>query len=150
MDKETAISVLKQIPDYGIDMLSIVCPPVAAAYRTAGFKKSASETIFIQKLLRVLLDQDSDFNDWLKIAEKFVKEHKIDVPYNLQLRWHDNMLFLLEVNTRMSGGAHIANEIGVNFLALAVEQLVNGKIEKKINIRRENVLITQIETPILL
>lgn len=71
MDKETAISVLKQIPDYGIDMLSIVCPPVAAAYRTAGFKKSASETIFLQKLLRVLIDQDSDFNDWLKIAEKF-------------------------------------------------------------------------------
>lgn len=92
-----------------------------------------------------------DFNEkYLKIAEKFAKEHKIDVPYNLQLRWHDNMLFLLEVNTRMSGGAHIANEIGVNFLALAVEQLVNGKIEKKINIRRKNVLITQIETPILL
>ena len=71
MDKETAISILKLIPTYAIEMLSIVCPHVAVAYRTADFKKSASETIFLQKLLRVLLDQDSDFNDWLKIAEKF-------------------------------------------------------------------------------
>ena len=71
MEKETAISILKQLPEYAIDMLSIVCPPVAAISRTVDLLKDISQKIFLQKYSQVLTKQDSDFNEWLKIAEKF-------------------------------------------------------------------------------
>ena len=54
------------------------------------------------------------------IAEKFAKDFKIEGPYNLQIRWHNGIPYLLEVNTRMSGGSHIADKVGVNFLALPI------------------------------
>ena len=68
----------------------------------------------------------------------------------MQVRWHNGIPYLLEVNTRMSGGSHIADKVGVNFLALAIEQLVNGKISKLPNIKQVDMKVTQIETPIVL
>ena len=88
--------------------------------------------------------------DLIMLAEKFARDFKIEGPYNLQLRWHNNIPYLLEVNTRMSGGSHIADKVGVNFLALAIEQLVNGGISNHVEINKETIKVTQIETPIVL
>ena len=84
------------------------------------------------------------------LADKFARDFKIEGPYNLQIRWHNGIPYLLEVNTRMSGGSHIADKVGVNFLALAIEQLVRGDISKFPDIKKLDIKVTQIETPIVL
>ena len=89
-------------------------------------------------------------SDLLMLADKFARDFKIEGPYNLQIRWHNGIPYLLEVNTRMSGGSHIADKVGVNFLALAIEQLVKGDISKLPDIKKVDMKVTQIETPIVL
>ena len=89
-------------------------------------------------------------SDLLMLADKFARDFKIEGPYNLQIRWHNGIPYLLEVNTRMSGGSHIADKVGVNFLALAIEQLVKGDISKFPDIKKLDMKVTQIETPIVL
>ena len=96
-----------------------------------------------------------NFNaEMIMLANKFARDFKIEGPYNLQLRWHDGIPYLLEVNTRMSGGSHMAYMVGINFLALAIEQLVTGTISKSVEDMTSDVaketIITQIETPLKL
>lgn len=53
---------------YAIDLLSIALPWLSP---TIDFLNNISDTILFQKLSGVLLKQDSDFDEWLKISEKF-------------------------------------------------------------------------------
>lgn len=90
--------------------------------------------------------QDKDI---IGISEKFARLTGITMPYNLQLRYHNNKLYLLEVNTRMAGGIHKLCLAGINIPYIALCELLGNDFEFPMNIS-DKVTISQIETPILL
>lgn len=55
----------------------------------------------------------------LNIAQKFYNKTKMQVPFNIQFRYHNDKLYLLEVNTRLTGGSYQSREIGVDFVVIA-------------------------------
>jgi hypothetical protein len=58
------------------------------------------------------------------IAKKIYNIVKLDMPFNIQLRYNNDKLYLLEINTRLSGGAWKDNYIGINFPYLAAKKLL--------------------------
>lgn len=64
------------------------------------------------------------------ICKKFWQAVNIHAPFNVQFRYHNDELYILEVNTRLSGGAWKAKEVGVDFVSLALECLTADNIDK--------------------
>lgn len=66
-----------------------------------------------------------DLNDaMIKTAEEIQSIIKLEMPYNVQLRWLGDKLQLLEINTRLSGGAWKDRYVGCNFPDLVVDKLM--------------------------
>ena len=86
--------------------------------------------------------------DLIERAKKFAEATGLKHPFNLQLRYHKDELYLLEVNTRMSGGVHLSCLSGVNIPYLALRELLGLPVEIPDNLR--SLKVTHIETPITL
>lgn len=84
------------------------------------------------------------------ISKKFAEVTGIKMPYNLQLRYHNNQLYLLEVNTRMAGGTYKSCLTGINIPYIAYCELLGKDFEMPIVENIPNLLVSQIETPIIL
>ena len=56
--------------------LSLAIPHLGPIADTIGFVQSLSDKLLFDKLYYVLSRQDSDFEEWLKISEKFEKTKK--------------------------------------------------------------------------
>lgn len=67
--------------------------------------------------------------DLIKMSEDIYKEYPVPFIFNIQVKFHDGVPKLLELNPRMSGGLHISCLSGVNFPYLAIKLLLNEKIE---------------------
>lgn len=88
-------------------------------------------------------------NGILKTCEDFFRQMPLECPCNVQFKYLDGIPYLLEVNTRMSGGIQMACAAsGLNIPAIAVNKLLgvdipwsNAKLEKR---------VTHVEMPILL
>lgn len=79
----------------------------------------------------------------------FCKHLGLAMPFNLQFRYHKDQLFLLEINTRMSGGIQLsALATGINIPNIAVNQLLG--VEKDWYLKKEYKKVTYIEKPLLL
>lgn len=50
-------------------------------------------------------------------------------PFNVQFRYNKDTLYILEVNTRLSGGSWKAKYVGVDFMSLAIHNLIGDTIE---------------------
>ena len=72
------------------------------------------------------------------------------MPYNLQLRHHNDEWYLLEVNTRMAGGTHKSCLTGVNFPFLAFCELLDIPFNIPNMEDIKSMLISEIETPIIM
>lgn len=79
------------------------------------------------------------------LAERF----GFNQPFNLQLRYHEESLYLLEVNTRMSGGIHYGYEAGINLPYLALKKLLGQTVEIPIY-PKEVVKLVYVEQPVRL
>lgn len=68
--------------------------------------------------------------DWdlYEICKKFWEITKMKAPFNIQFRYHNGELYILEVNTRLSGGSWKARYVGVDFIDLAVRNLVGESV----------------------
>jgi predicted ATP-grasp superfamily ATP-dependent carboligase len=67
---------------------------------------------------------------------------------NIQIKYNGNVLKILEVNPRMSGGLHISCHSGINFPYLAIKLLLDKTAE--VNVPSCNITFTQIEKEILI
>ena len=56
--------------------LSLAIPHLGPIADTIGFVQSLSDKLLFDKLYYVLSRQDSDFEEWLKISEKFEADNK--------------------------------------------------------------------------
>lgn len=88
-------------------------------------------------------------DDLIQIAEKFQKEMNLVGPYNIQFRYHNDNLYLLEVNTRLSGGSWKAKFMGIEFPVLCCNKFIGKKIERPIPSKKE-MCISNIESAVVL
>ena len=85
-----------------------------------------------------------------EISKKFAEITKITMPYNMQLRYHKNKWYLLEVNTRMAGGTYKSCMTGINIPFIALCELLDIPCEFP-NIKKiKKILVSDIETPIII
>ena len=89
--------------------------------------------------------------DIINRAKAFYEHTKLDCPFNLQFRYHNNELCILEVNTRMSGGVHLSCLSGVNIPQIALKMLL-GEDDYEVPTVDvlESLKVTHIETPIII
>ena len=70
------------------------------------------------------------------------------MPCNVQFKYHDGKPYLLEVNTRMSGGIQLSCLAAeINIPRLALERLMG--IEPELHIIRRERKVSYIESPVL-
>lgn len=94
-----------------------------------------------------LVEYDEDIYN---ISKKFAEITGLKMPYNLQLRYHNDELYLLEVNTRMAGGTYKSCMTGINIPYIAYCELLGKNFELPNVSNIKSMLISQIETPIIL
>ena len=85
----------------------------------------------------------------LKTCEDFYLNMPLVNPCNIQFKYLDGVPYLLEVNTRMSGGIQMSCAAsGVNIPAIAVSKLLGNELawENK----QEEKMVTHVEVPVVL
>lgn len=85
-----------------------------------------------------------------EVSKKFAEITNITMPYNLQMRWHNNQIYLLEVNTRMAGGTYKSCLTGINMPYIAYCELMGLDYEIPDIQNIKEMLVSEIETPIIL
>lgn len=88
--------------------------------------------------------------DFYEISKKFAEQSGLKMPYNVQLRHHNNEWYLLEVNTRMAGGTHKSCMTGVNIPYIALCELMDINFKMPVIDKIEKLYVSEIETPIIL
>lgn len=88
--------------------------------------------------------------EFYEISKKFAEVSGLQMPYNVQLRHHNNEWYLLEVNTRMAGGTYKSCLTGVNFPYLALCELLDIPFEVPNVSEVQGMLVSEIETPVIL
>ncbi len=87
--------------------------------------------------------------DIIEICNLLLDNFKLKRPCNLQFRYNDNKLYLLEINTRMSGGIQLScKSTGINIPNIAVNQLLG--FEKKIACNEKTQVVSYVEMPVIL
>ena len=70
----------KEIVNVTCSWLSMALPWLSPIKDTIEFVYSLSDQIVFGKLYDIMINQDSDFDDWLKLSEKF-DEDKLLFPF---------------------------------------------------------------------
>lgn len=73
--------------------LALIFPPASPFLDTVGSIHSAMDTILFEKLKYILDNQESDFDEWLKISEKFEEDDK---SYNKMV--HQLLYYINAIN----------------------------------------------------
>ena len=85
----------------------------------------------------------------LSVCRKFFDRMKLQWPCNVQFKYHNNIPYFLEVNTRMSGGIQYSClATGINIPNIAVNKILGT--EKNWELKNEEKKISYIETPLLI
>ena len=85
----------------------------------------------------------------LETCEKLLDKIPLECPCNIQFKYLNDTPFMLEVNTRMSGGTHLScAATGVNIPDIAVNKLLG--IDKPWQLDRKEARVTHVELPVVL
>jgi hypothetical protein len=85
----------------------------------------------------------------LSLCEAILERISLSMPCNIQFKYHDGRPYLLEINTRMSGGVQLtALASGINIPNIACNKLLG--VEKKWHLEKREVSLSYIETPLVL
>lgn len=76
---------------------------------------------------RITYFEQSD--ELYNICKTFWESMPLKCPFNIQFRYDNNKLYLLEVNTRFSGGSWKTQCLGVDFVSLAIKNLLGRHID---------------------
>jgi len=71
----------------------------------------------------------------MAIAQKLTQKFNLNYLFNIQVKCHKGKVYLIEINTRMSGGIHKSSLAGVNFLYLAIKLLMGETVTTQEKIR---------------
>lgn len=86
----------------------------------------------------------------MRITESISEKFALEMPYNVQYRFHDGKPYLLEINPRMSGGIQLSCKAsGINLPALALKKLLNKPCEWSYP-EFQSRKVAHIETPVII
>lgn len=84
----------------------------------------------------------------LSTCDQLLQSIPLECPCNIQFKYLDEIPYLLEVNTRMSGGTHLScMATGINIPDIAVNKLLG--VEKPWSLERIEASVTHVEMPIV-
>jgi carbamoylphosphate synthase large subunit len=84
----------------------------------------------------------------VKICNGFLNHTQLHHPCNIQFKYDSDVPYLLEVNSRMSGGIQLSYAAtGINIPNIAVNRLLGN--EKSLNYDKSEKVVSFIETPIV-
>lgn len=84
----------------------------------------------------------------VSFCEEFLKRSGLKMPCNVQFKYHDGKPYLLEVNTRMSGGVQLSClAADVNIPRLALKRLTGN--EPEVGFIRKERRVSYIESPVI-
>ena len=88
-------------------------------------------------------------NNIIELCEEIYGLIDLEMPCNIQFKYRGDVPFFLEINTRMSGGIHMACAgTGVNIPNIAVNKVLG--INKTWELKRESRTVSQVEIPVVL
>lgn len=82
--------------------------------------------------------------EYIEIAKKLSKKFNLSHIFNFQIKYHNNKIYLIEINTRMSGGIFKACSTGINIMAKELDLLLGKDVKSDINNMRELKIIDNI------
>lgn len=84
----------------------------------------------------------------LAVCERLLEAIPLECPCNIQFKYREDTPYLLEVNTRMSGGTHLScAAAGINIPDIAVNKLLG--VEKPWTLERREASVTHVEMPLV-
>lgn len=103
----------------------------------------ANKGELINIVCRTIIDkhtqQIENKQELIKISQELTKKLKLNNLYNIQIRYHNNKIYLIEINTRMSGGIYKSCISGINLLENCIllnENLpILSNINKNLNLK---------------
>ena len=88
-------------------------------------------------------------NHTIEMCEKIFDLVDLEMPCNIQFKYRKDVPYFLEINTRMSGGIHMAcAATGVNIPNIAVNKVLG--IDKEWSLRKVGRTVSQVEIPVIL
>lgn len=75
--------------------------------------------------------------EYIEIAKKLSKKFNLSHIFNFQIKYHNDKIYLIEINTRMSGGIFKACSTGVNIMTKELDLLLGRDVKSDINNMRE-------------
>lgn len=98
----------------------------------------------ITRFERIEFDQEL-----IDVCGKIYESVSLEMPCNIQFKYRKGIPYFLEINTRMSGGLHMAcAATGVNIPDIAVNKAMGKNIAWTLN--KESKFISQVEIPVVL
>lgn len=85
----------------------------------------------------------------INIAKRFYEVARLEGPFNIQLRYDDGKLFVLEVNTRLSGGCWKNKFIGCEFPVICVQKF-SKTLSVLPSVTQKELIIANVENAIIL
>ncbi len=147
MTLEQALSVLSQqgsFPDL------IVMPYLAGNEVSIDCLNTEKGLIYVPRIKNGTRITEICYNqEIVDVCHVFCKQLQLTMPFNIQFKYHEEQLFLLEINTRMSGGIQLSSlGSGVNIPNIAINQLIGNNKEWQLDTKHKKV--TYIEKPLIL
>lgn len=146
--KQTAVSVLTQ---YSFHIPVIVMPFISGKEVSVDCLKTSSGNIVIPRIKTnhrySVVDLDSPTKE---LAHVILNKMPVGIPLNIQFKYEGDKPFLLEINSRMSGGLQLScKATGINIPGIAVSQLFG--VEKKWKEPDERLFkVANMESPVVL
>jgi carbamoylphosphate synthase large subunit len=112
--------------------------------------KTISGTIMIPRIKGSTRFERVEYDEKIMdMCSRILDEIDLKNPCNVQFKYREDKPYFLEINTRMSGGVHMAcKAAGVNIPNLAVNKLLG--VDKTWIINKEAKVISQVEIPVIL
>ena len=128
----------------------MVMPYLEGDEISADCLKTQQGIIIIPRIKTTSRVEKVEFDDHIiELCEKIYGLIDLEMPCNIQFKYRKGIPYFLEINTRMSGGIHMACEAaGVNIPDIAVNKVLG--IDKAWELKRENKLVSQVEIPVVL
>ncbi|MDR1481506.1 MAG: ATP-grasp domain-containing protein [Synergistaceae bacterium] len=142
---QNAITLLEnagQFPDL------LLMPYLSGAEVSADCLKTAQGNIIVPRFKGTGRSERIKFDDDItRTCERIAEEFGLESPFNAQFKFDSGVPYILEVNTRLSGGVQMsALALGVNIPNIAVNKLLG--IDKSWSFEKRDATVSYVESPV--
>ncbi len=126
----------------------VMMPYLAGKEASIDCLKTKNGTIAISRIkTSSRIEQVESEGPLIEECKRILELVPLENPCNIQYKYLDDKPYLLEINTRMSGGIHMTCAAsGINIPSIALKKLLGVNAKWELDMRSN--LVTQVETPV--